>query len=104
MTTRKAIVTGATGLLGRHLVTEVLADGWNVTAVVRKTSNIDELKSRGVTLLTCDLSTDALEPAIFTGADAVFHAAAAVIDWAPWSFFEANTIRPTELICDAMTK
>jgi len=52
--------------------------------------------------LFVDLGRDRLDPRVFENADAVFHTAAAVSDWAPWSYYVANTIRPTEVVCDAM--
>lgn len=35
---RKAIVTGATSFIGRHLIKRLLAEGWKVYAIVRKHS------------------------------------------------------------------
>jgi len=44
----KALVTGATGFIGSHLV-EVLADGgWDVRALVRNTSNTEIIDERGI--------------------------------------------------------
>jgi nucleoside-diphosphate-sugar epimerase len=97
-----AIVTGATGLLGRHLVQELCQRGWSVTAIVRQGSNRQPLEQVGVACVVCDLSCDRLDPRVFENVDAVFHAAGAVSDWAPWSYFVANTIRPLEAVCDAM--
>jgi nucleoside-diphosphate-sugar epimerase len=98
-----AIVTGATGLLGRHLVKELCQRGWSVTAVVRQGSNRQPLEQLGVACAICDLSRENLNPCVLEKADVVFHAAGAVSDWAPWSYFTANTIRPTEAVCDTMT-
>lgn len=97
-----AIVTGATGLFGRHLVAQLVAEGWSVTALVRETSDRTALESLGVNFRVCDLATTDPDPAWFRGADVVFHASAAVTEWAPWSYFHANTIRATERVCNAM--
>jgi nucleoside-diphosphate-sugar epimerase len=97
-----AIVTGATGLLGRHLVQELRQRGWSITAIVRQGSNRHWLEQLGVDCVVCDLSLDKLDLRLLQKADAVFHAAAGVSDWAPWSYFSANTVRPTEVVCDAM--
>jgi len=97
-----AIVTGATGLLGRHLVKELRQGGWSVTAIVRQSSNRQPLEQLGAVCVVYDLSQDPLDPNAFKNTDVVFHAAAAVSDWAPWSHFVANSIRPTEAICEAM--
>jgi dihydroflavonol-4-reductase len=75
---RRAVVTGATGLLGSNIVRHLLADGTEVVAVVR-----DEERARrllpvgdGLRLVTGDVTrVETVRPAL-AGADAVFHAAA----------------------------
>jgi len=42
--TRVALVTGATGFVGGHLVRRLLADGWETHAIVRPTSNVVALR------------------------------------------------------------
>jgi len=37
-------MTGATGLIGRNLIKKLLSDGHNITALVRKTSNVSSFK------------------------------------------------------------
>lgn len=39
----KALVTGATGFIGKHLVRKLIDIGWNIAVVVRKQSNLEEL-------------------------------------------------------------
>ena len=40
-----ALITGATGFVGNALARRLLQDGWEVTLVVRPTSNLEKLKS-----------------------------------------------------------
>jgi nucleoside-diphosphate-sugar epimerase len=70
-----ALVTGASGFIGSHLVRALKAGGYDVRAFVHKTP-IAEI--RGVTAVTGDiLDATALEKAM-AGVDIVFHLAAAV--------------------------
>src|SRR6185503_149225 len=98
----RAVVTGATGLLGRNIVTQLVAQGWSVTAIVRADSNRGSLPGSGMTFAICDLSRSSIDPDVFRGADGALHAAAAVSDWAPWSYFQANPIDSTQRLCESM--
>ena len=74
----RAVITGASGLLGGNLAAQLLADGHEVVATRRagtRVAHLDDLKLRWV---DADLgSIEALARA-FEGADVVFHCAAAV--------------------------
>ena len=71
----KALVTGATGFVGGHLVDRLLERGDRVTALVRSMSRAKDLADRGVDLIHGDLSDhDAL--AKVGGHDVVYHVAA----------------------------
>jgi UDP-glucose 4-epimerase len=67
-----AVITGATGFLGTHLLARLVRDGWDVTAVARDTSRLGP----GVRAIETDLAD--LDPAAFGEEvlDAVFHLAA----------------------------
>ncbi len=79
---RTAFVTGATGFLGLNLVDALLASGWSVVALHRKTSNVTRLRERGVGLAEGSLDDRvALERAIPEGVDAVFHVAGNISLW-----------------------
>lgn len=81
---KQAFVTGGTGFLGRHVVEHLVAAGWQVTALVRATSDTRALTATGVTLVTAPLSDAAgLIRAVPTGCDAVFHCAANTTQWRP---------------------
>ena len=84
-----ALVTGATGLVGSHIVERLRADGWTVRAFVRardgaasrrqsQWDGISWLRAQGATLATGDI----LDLPAFTdaarGCEVIFHTAAAV--------------------------
>ena len=78
----KAIVTGATGCVGRNLVDELLKDNWEVMVLHRKSSNVNRLKGLAIKLIEVDLHDfDSVINAIPEGFDAIFHAAGNVSHW-----------------------
>jgi nucleoside-diphosphate-sugar epimerase len=72
----KAVVTGATGFVGGHLVDRLLARGDTVTALARSPARAAPLAERGVRIVPGDLANiDALTDAA-RDCDVVYHAAA----------------------------
>jgi nucleoside-diphosphate-sugar epimerase len=90
-----ALVTGATGLVGMHLVQRLQHDGWKVRALVRDAARAGSLSRADVTLATGDL----LEPTGFAraarGCDVVFHAAATVTPRGGWEAFRRPNVEGT---------
>lgn len=72
----RAFVTGATGLVGIHLVRRLREEGWRVRALVRPTSRTALLRELGVQLVVGDLSDRAGLRAACEGVAVVFHCAA----------------------------
>jgi nucleoside-diphosphate-sugar epimerase len=70
-------VTGATGFIGSQLVDRLLADGHQVTALVRQPSSIPPLTEKGVTAVVGDVTDNGSLATAMTGADLVFHLARA---------------------------
>jgi nucleoside-diphosphate-sugar epimerase len=98
---RRNLVTGATGLLGSHVVEHLLARGESVRALVRPGSDTSWLRQRGVELVEGDLNRpDSLPPAM-EGADVVYHCAARVGDWGPWRLYQEAIIDATANVLGA---
>lgn len=98
---RTALVTGATGLLGSHVVERLRRDGWRVRALVRDPSSAEWLRHVGAELVVGDtLEPSTLPPAV-TGTDVVFHAAAAVTSDGGWEAFRRPNVDGTRNVVDA---
>jgi len=98
----KALVTGATGFIGSHIVERLLEQGHEVRALARKTSDLSHLNTTGAEIVFGDIEDyDSLLSAV-DGIDVVFHAAARVMPgWGKWEDFERETINGTENILRA---
>lgn len=74
----RCVVTGANGFVGSHLVDLLLAEGHQVTALVRPTSNLRWLEGKPITLVKGSLEDpDTLRQGL-GGAELVFHVAGVV--------------------------
>lgn len=73
LTLSKVVLTGASGYIGGRLVTELLADGWEVHGVVREPA-----PALAIDQTVCDLAADGADAALSSacaGADTVVHLA-----------------------------
>lgn len=80
METRKVLVTGASGMVGYHTVKGLLAQGHEVIALIRNSSNAEHLnKLQGKLMVKrCELDDEAKLRAILAGQDVIIHAAGMV--------------------------
>jgi dihydroflavonol-4-reductase len=80
--TRHAFVTGGAGFLGLNLIEQLTAEGWQVAALHRATSDLSEITRFPVDLVAGDLTdTASLRRALPQAVDAVFHLAADTSVW-----------------------
>lgn len=90
----KALVTGATGFIGSEIVRQLLADGHEVRALVRATSDRGNLADLAddIEFVTGDITDGASVRRALEGRDALFHAAAYFTHWATDvdSFYDVN--------------
>ena len=90
----QALVTGATGFLGSHIADCLIERGDSVRALVRPTSDTSHLGSRAE-LVVGDITEPETLPAAITSVEVVYHGAANVNDWGPWSDFKRITVEGT---------
>jgi nucleoside-diphosphate-sugar epimerase len=95
---RTAVVTGATGFIGSHLVRFLLAKEWQVVGTYRAPESNLSPKSSGLRLVECDLRDGQSVKKLFQGNDFshVFHLAAQSLPTLSWkdpvSTFESNIL------------
>jgi nucleoside-diphosphate-sugar epimerase len=96
-----ALITGASGLVGSHLVEHLQRDGWQVRALVRDRTRAAWLTDRGVDLQDGDTQDVAAYCRAAEGAQYVFHCAAAITPRGGWESFRAPNIDGTRNAIDA---
>jgi len=90
-----ALVTGATGQVGMHVVQRLQRDGWAVRALVRDLAAAEALQATGVALTPGNvLDADSFARAAH-GCDVVFHTAAAVTPRGGWEAFQRPNVEGT---------
>lgn len=88
--TQIAVVTGANGFVGSHLVDYLLSKGFTVRCIVRKSSNLRWLEGKNIKLFNTGLlDKEGLRKA-FSGADYIFHVAGVVKSKTKEGYFNGN--------------
>ncbi len=95
----KAIITGATGFLGRHLIEYLDGKGWQIIAVGRNEAVAKQWQQSHIRFKKVDLCNSKEVMAEFESADVVFHCAALSSVWGDYqSFYDANVIATQHVI------
>lgn len=92
-------VTGGSGFIGSHLVDSLLAQGHEVRALVRRTSNLRWLVGKDVRLVEGDVRDAATLEDFLRDADYVYHIAGVVKARDRNEYFDGN-VRATEHMLD----
>ena len=95
---RSALVTGASGFVGRHLVEQLVTNGWSVRALVRPTSETSHLLEHGVQPVGGDLTEGDSVRAAAAGVDTVFHLAAVTAARTEAEYRRANEAGTANLV------
>ncbi len=98
-----ALVTGATGFIGGHLVPKLLEKGYKVRCLVRGTSALAKLDGLDVEFFPGDLSDPGSLRKAVRGVDYVFHLAGLTKTNKNQEFYDVN-FRGTENLAEAAAK
>ncbi|HUF75779.1 MAG TPA: NAD-dependent epimerase/dehydratase family protein, partial [Longimicrobiales bacterium] len=99
----RALVTGATGMLGSYIVERLLAEGWEARALVRRTTGEGEPTARPAAWMD-GLSVERVHGSLedrgsllagAAGCDVIFHAAAAIGSGGTWAAFYRGNVEGT---------
>jgi nucleoside-diphosphate-sugar epimerase len=75
MTAMDVALTGATGFVGSHVLTELLEHGHDVTALVRDAAHVETVRTRGAKAVVVDLYDRSAVASLLSTADATIHTA-----------------------------
>ena len=89
----RALVTGATGLIGSHLVEALVDRGIDVRVLVRPTSDLRDIKHLDLDFCRGDLADRNSLRQATRGVTVVFHTAARMNDWGPWEVFFRDNVQ-----------
>lgn len=91
----KVLITGATGFIGSHVAWIFCENGIEPTCLVRKTSDLSNIKELPISLRYGDITNPQSLIEAFRGVDFVIHTAALVSDWGRYDLFNKTNVTGT---------
>lgn len=95
-----AIVTGASGFVGSHLVDKLIEKGYTVKAIIRSSSSLKWLKDKPVEIIDCGLYDIQKLANAFAGASYIYHVAGVVKAKKVEGYYHGN-VEATKCILEA---
>ncbi len=95
-----AVVTGANGFVGSHLVDHLLEKNYEVRCIVRKSSDLKWLNGKDIKIFDCGLLDIEGMSKAFQNADYIYHVAGVVKSKKPEGYFKGN-VDTTKALLDA---
>jgi len=97
----RALVTGATGLVGSHIVELLLRQGWSVRGLARSDAARDALRSAGAEAVTGNLQDATSLFAASRSVEVIFHAAAVITQRGGWEGYRRPNVDGTAAMIEA---
>ncbi len=99
----RILITGATGFVGSHIVGKLVGDGYEVTALVRKTSDIKYIKDFKINYEYTSLDDEQNLTELLSKFDVVVHCAG-VVRALNWEGYEKTNVIGTRNLVNAAVK
>jgi nucleoside-diphosphate-sugar epimerase len=97
----RVLITGASGLLGHHLISALHEREASVQALVLPNEDASRLEARNVAIFRGDIREPETLRAPMRGVDLVFHLAAMMGQWLPMAAYQAVNVTGAENVCRA---
>lgn len=99
-----ALVTGATGFIGKRLAYRLINDGWDVKLLVRDRNRVDPFFESASQLIIGDLANQDVLAIAVHGVDFVFHCAANVKTWDTYQAYQSTNALGTANLLNSIIK
>ena len=100
----KALITGAGGFIGSHLVKALSDSGWGMRGLFLPGEDASAAEARGVEVFRGDLTEPATLVGVADGCDVVFHLATRVLDYGSHRLFRRIMVDGTRHLLEASAK
>ncbi len=98
---RLAFVTGGSGFVGGHLIQALVAQGWQVRALVRSEKAAESVAALGATPILGELTDQPVVSKAMAGSGVVFHVAALFKMWGKQKEFNAVNVEGTRTLVES---
>ena len=99
-----ALVTGATGFIGRRLAERLVEDGWSVRLLVRDPNKLAPTLQSIRDVIVGDLSDDEAVGRAVRNMNVIFHCAANVKTWDTWDSYYTSNVLGVKNLMNAIAK
>ena len=101
MSENRLLLTGATGMVGMALLPRLIAEGYDVSVMLRPSSDRSVVDQHPVRVVEGDLADPESLATVVDGIDCVVHAAAHVGDWGPAEKYRERNVYALEHLITA---
>lgn len=102
MSDKRMLVTGSTGMVGRHVVRRAVECGYRIRALVQPGHDTTPIENLGCEFITADLTKADTVPPLVEGVDVIVHTAGMVGDWGAFEEYKAINQDAVETLLKAV--